>query len=382
MPESMEKTASAWNYEIRENDASGHTVRLSGRISIETASECLKQLTSELKKTALPLSFDLTDITVLDDYGALVLFELKHALKIPDAEFRIINPPEAYKKTLSLVNFDFDERCSVTSGRLKSNIIVEFGAATIGALAGVRFMIAFIGSIALAVVNVIRRPRSLRGQDTVTYMKTTGVDALPVVALISFLLGLIIAFMSSLQLKQFGANIYVASLVSMAMVSELGPIMTAIVVAGRTGSAYAAEIATMKISEEIDALFSMGFNPTLFLVIPRLVASFITIPLLTVFANFFGIAGGLLIGVALLDLTASAYINQTIDTLTIFELMWGLMKSCVFAILISGVGCLKGFQAKGGASAVGHAATAAVVNSIFLIILFDSMFAVIRSYIG
>ncbi len=378
----MKKTASAWNYEIKENEGSGNIVRLSGRLSIDTAAECLKQLTSELKKTALPIYFDLTDISMLDDYGALVLFELKHALKIPDAEFRIINPPEAYKKTLSLVNFDFNERCSVNGGRMRSNIIVELGGATIEALAGIRFMIAFIGSIALAVTEVIKRPRSLRGQDTVTYMKTTGVDALPVVALISFLLGLIIAFMSSLQLQQFGANIYVASLVAMAMVSELGPIMTAIVVAGRTGSAYAAEIATMKISEEIDALFSMGFNPTLFLVIPRLLASFITIPLLTVFANIFGIAGGMLIGITLLDLTAGAYITQTIDALSVFELMWGLMKSCVFAILIAGVGCLKGFQAKGGASAVGHAATAAVVNSIFLIILFDSMFAVIRSYMG
>ncbi|MFP4225275.1 MAG: MlaE family lipid ABC transporter permease subunit [Desulfobacterales bacterium] len=378
----MTKTASAWNYEIKENEGSEYIVRLSGRLSIDTAAECLKQLTSELKKTALPIYFDLTDISMLDDYGALVLFELKHSLKIPSAEFRIINPPEAYKKTLSLVNFDFDERCSVNGGRMRSNIIVEFGAAAIEAFTGIRFMIAFIGAIALSVIEIIKRPRSLRGQDTVTYMKTTGVDALPVVALISFLLGLIIAFMSSLQLQQFGANIYVASLVAMAMVSELGPIMTAIVVAGRTGSAYAAEIATMKISEEIDALFSMGFNPTLFLVIPRLVASFITIPLLTVFANIFGIAGGLLIGITLLDLNTGAYISQTIDALTVFELLWGLMKSCVFAILIAGVGCLKGFQAKGGASAVGHAATAAVVNSIFLIILFDSMFAVIRSYIG
>lgn len=378
----MKQNTSGWNYEIRENKGSGHIVRLSGRFSIDTAAESLKQLSAELKKISLPLYFDLTDVSVLDDYGALVLFELKHNLKIPDAEFSIINPPEAYKKTLSLVNFDFDERCSVTNGGLRKNIIVELGAATIETLSGIRFMISFIGAIALSVIDVLKRPRSLRGHDTVTYMKTTGVDALPVVALISFLLGLIIAFMSSLQLKQFGANIYVASLVAMAMVSELGPIMTAIVVAGRTGSAYAAEIATMKISEEIDALFTMGFNPTLFLVIPRLLASLITIPLLTVFANFFGIAGGLLIGIAMLDLTAGAYITQTIDALTVFELMWGLMKSCVFAILISGVGCLKGFQAKGGASAVGHAATAAVVNSIFLIILFDSMFAVIRSYIG
>ena len=378
----MVKNDSAWDYSITANDAGGHIVRLSGSLSIETASDCLKTLTAALKKTAPPVYFDLAHISVLDDYGALVLFELKHALKIPDNQFQIINPPQSYKKTLSLVNFDFDERCSVISGQPKTNIIVGFGAATIEALANIKFLIAFIGAIALSILQVFKRPRSLRGHDTITYMKTTGVDALPVVALISFLLGLIIAFMSSLQLKQFGANIYVASLVAMAMVSELGPIMTAIVVAGRTGSAYAAEIATMKISEEIDALFTMGFDPTLFLVIPRLIASFITIPLLTVFANFFGIAGGLLIGITMLDLTAGAYITQTIDTLTIFELLWGLMKSCVFAVLISGVGCLKGFQAKGGASAVGNAATAAVVNSIFLIILFDSMFAVIRSYIG
>ncbi len=370
------------DYKISANNGGGYTVRLGGNLSIETASESLKRLYSELKKASPPFYFDLTDIAVLDDYGALVLFELKHHLKISESDFHIVNPPETYKKTLSLVNFDFNARCSVTFGQPKNNIIVEFGAATIEALSNVKFMVSFIGAITLSLKNVLKRPKSLRGQDTINYMKATGVDALPVVALISFLLGLIIAFMSSLQLKQFGANIYVASLVAMAMVSELGPIMTAIVVAGRTGSAYAAEIATMKISEEIDALFSMGFNPTLFLVIPRLVAAIITIPLLTVFANFFGIAGGLLIGIAMLDLTAGAYITQTIDTLTIFELCWGLMKSLVFAILISVVGCLKGFQAQGGASAVGHAATAAVVNSIFLIILFDSVFAVIRSYIG
>jgi phospholipid/cholesterol/gamma-HCH transport system permease protein len=243
-------------------------------------------------------------------------------------------------------------------------------------------MVAFIGAMAISVAEVFRRPRSLRVSDTITHMKSTGVDALPVVALISFLLGLIIAFLSSLQLQQFGANIYISALVAMAMVSELGPIMTAIVVSGRTGSAYAAEIATMKISEEIDALFAMGFDPTLFLVIPRLIASMITIPLLTVFANIFGIAGGLLIGVGMLNLTAGAYITQTIETLTLFELSWGLMKSLVFAVLIAGVGCLKGFQARGGAAAVGQAATSAVVTSIFLIILVDSLFAIIRSYIG
>ena len=375
-------TAPACSFDISENPDGGYTIRLKGRLSIETASKSLEELLHTLRKKTRPFYFDLTDIAALDDYGALVLFEVKHQLKIPDADFHMINPPETYKKTLSLVNFDFDERCAVATGRRRSNVIVDLGAGTLDALSMVKFLVSFIGAIALALVEVFKRPRALRINDTVAHMKSTGVDALPVVGLISFLLGLIIAFLSALQLKQFGANIYVASLVAMAMVSELGPIMTAIVVSGRTGSAFAAEIATMKISEEIDALVAMCFNPTLFLVIPRLIASFITIPLLTVFANFFGIAGGLLIGVALLRLSTGAYINQTIEALTLFELFWGLMKSCVFAVLISGIGCLKGFQARGGAAAVGQAATSAVVTSIFFIILFDSLFAIIRSYIG
>jgi len=211
-------------------------------------------------------------------------------------------------------------------------------------------------------------------------MEKTGVNALPIVGLISFLLGLVIAFMSSLQLQQFGANIYVASLVSVAMVSELGPIMTAIVVAGRSGSAFAAEIGTMKISEEIDALVTMGFDPTLFIVVPRIIASIIVVPLLTLFSDLFAIAGGLVVGVFMLDLTMNSYINQTLKTLTLFEVSWGLTKSVVFATLIAWIGCLRGFQTRGGADAVGNAATSAVVSSIFLIILFDSIFAVFRSF--
>ena len=200
--------------------------------------------------------------------------------------------------------------------------------------------------------------------------------------MISFLLGLIIAFMSSMQLKQFGANIYVASLVALAMVSELGPIMTAIVVAGRTGSAFAAEIGTMKISEEIDALFTMGFDPTLFLVVPRMIALIIVLPILTLFSDVFAIAGGLVIGVLMLELSPGAYIAQTIETLGMTEIIWSFVKSIIFAALISWVACLRGFQARGGAASVGNAATSAVVSSIFLIILFDSVFAVIRSYWG
>jgi len=199
------------------------------------------------------------------------------------------------------------------------------------------------------------------------------------VCLLGFLLVRVIAFMSSLQLEQFGANAFVASLVSIGMVSELGPIITAIVVAGRSGSAFAAEIGTMKISEEIDALVTLGLDPTLFLVVPRMIAAVIVVPLLTLFADVFAIAGGLFVGVFMLDLTVGTYMTQTIKVLTLFELCWGSSKSVVFALLIAWIGCLRGFQTRGGADAVGNSATSAVVSSIFLIILFDSFFAVLRS---
>jgi len=212
-------------------------------------------------------------------------------------------------------------------------------------------------------------------------MKRAGVEGLPIVGLINFLLGLIIAFMSSLQLKQFGANIYVASLVGVAMVSELGPIMTAIIVAGRSGSAFAAEIGTMKVNEEVDALVTMGFDPTRFLAIPKVLAAMLVVPVLTLYADFFGIAGGLVVGVLGLDLTVYTYIQETMKVLTIASIVKSMIKSVVFAMLISGIGCQRGFQVRGGAEAVGSATTSAVVAAIFLIIVMDSAFAILFTYI-
>jgi phospholipid/cholesterol/gamma-HCH transport system permease protein len=164
------------------------------------------------------------------------------------------------------------------------------------------------------------------------------------------------------------------------MTRELGPIMTAIIVAGRSGSSFAAEIGTMKISEEVDALSTMGINPNLFLVLPRVIAACLVVPILTLFSDLFAIAGGLLVGVTMLDLTVSGYTNQTINTLTLFDVFWGVFKSGIFALLISCTGCLKGFQVKGGAAGVGKATTSAVVISIFLIVLSDSLLVVILRY--
>lgn len=368
-------------FEITEANDGTLSILLSGHLNIKTAAPILNSLTAALKNKPLTaVTINLKNVSRIDDYGALVLYEIKNDVIPQNVDFHLLNPPDILQTQLEQMANGHAESPRQPDSSLSSKFILQTGESSIDTLRSIKEFIDFIGAIVLAVMRFFKTPKSLRTNDIIGYMKTTGVDGLPVVAMISFLIGLIMAFMSSLQLQQFGANIYVASLVALSMVSELGPIMTAIIVSGRSGSAYAAEISAMKISEEIDALVTMGFDPVLFLAIPRMIAAIIVIPLLTMFANLFAISGGLLIGITMLDLSASSYINQTLHSLKLFELCWGLSKSFVFAIIISGVGCLRGFQAKGGASAVGQAATSAVVTSIFLIVLFDSIFAVIRSY--
>ena len=368
-------------YEISEPNNGEFVIHLKGSIDLENSASILAQLHLLVKnKSPASLAIDLENVTYFDDFGTLVLIELKNAMTERDGRFQIVDHKGRAKDILNLVDFDTFEECALTERKRSENIIARLGDETLTQADNFRFLVSFLGSVCLAFIRVCLHPKSLRVNDTIACMEKTGVNALPIVGLISFLLGLVIAFMSSLQLRQFGANIYVASLVALAMVSELGPIMTAIVVAGRSGSAFAAEIGTMKISEEIDALVTMGIDPTLFIVIPRIIASVIVIPLLTLFSDLFAIAGGMVVGVFMLDLTVNSYINQTLKTLTLFEVSWGMMKSVVFAFLIVWIGCLRGFRTRGGADAVGNAATSAVVSSVFLIILFDSIFAVLRSY--
>jgi phospholipid/cholesterol/gamma-HCH transport system permease protein len=211
-------------------------------------------------------------------------------------------------------------------------------------------------------------------------MEKVGVDGLGIVALISFLLGLIMAFMSSLQLQPFGANIYVANLVAVAMVKELGPIMTAILVAGRSGSAFAAEIGTMKVNEEVDALQVMGYDPLVFLAMPKVLAAVLTVPLLTIFADLVAILGGLTVGVVGMGFTVQAYVQQTLKTLYAIDILTGSLKAAVFAVLIAGIGCQRGFKVRGGAESVGTQTTSAVVSAMFLIIVADSIFAIVLHY--
>lgn len=379
MPKALPDVSTSYKLVTSADGAIG--IQFIGRIDHVRAAALIKRLKDEIADHApIKVTADLNRITYFDDFGVLVLSELRNFLNERKIPFNLIQPPPKPGEVLALFNFSEPSTCPFPEPKKRDSLIIRLGEGFIGQLYNIRFLVSFLGSAAICMMQVAMQPKKLRINETLLLIQKTGVDAVPIVGLISFLLGLIMAFVSSIQLAQFGASIYVASLVALAMVSELGPIMTAIVVAGRSGSAFAAEIGTMRISDEVDALFTMGISPTLFLVVPRIVAAVIVVPLLTLFADLFAIFGGLVISVSMLDLTISTYISQTIKALNIFEFSWGLMKSVVFAALIAWIGCLRGFQVRGGASEVGNAATSAVVSAIFLIILFDSIFAVIRSY--
>jgi len=356
-------------------------VSLAGDLDVHTCETILDQFTATLAPD-LPHSLvvDLGRVERIDDFGVGVLACVMNKVTKRGGNFSLINLSATTDETMAFHHFDQLCLPALIPKRPPLDILTRLGEKTLELLGGYLNVLTFLGACGVACWKAIRNPRSLRGHDLVEAIQTTGVDALPIVGLISFLLGLIMAFMSAVQLQQFGANVYVASLVSLSMTRELGPIMTCILVAGRSGSAYASEIGSMRISEEIDALATMGFDPHLFLVVPRLIAALLVVPLLTLFSDLFAILGGLLIGVTMLDLTVHSYLTKTVETLQPFDVLWGVGKSAFFALLIAWTGCLKGFEVRGGPAAVGRATTSAVVTGIFLIILADSIFAVILRY--
>ena len=224
--------------------------------------------------------------------------------------------------------------------------------------------------------------RGLKWGNAVHQMVLTGFNALPIVSLIAFFVGMVLAFQGAYQLEKFGAGYFVAALVGVSMTRELGPLITAILVAGRSGSAFAAEIGTMKISEEIDALEAMGLNSVKYLVVPKYLAMLAMMPCLTVISDLAGLLGGAVFGMYQLDQTFSLYILATRDALVMRDISTGLVKSVVFGFIITQVGCYEGFAVEGGAEGVGKATTSSVVISIFLIIVADLAFTALFYYTG
>jgi phospholipid/cholesterol/gamma-HCH transport system permease protein len=260
--------------------------------------------------------------------------------------------------------------------------VEHVGAEAVGLVAGVEETLSFVGRMTVASLRLVRMKARLRGSDLWLLIQQVGVEALPIVTLVSFLLGVILAFVGAIQLKQFGAQIYVANLVGVAMTREMGALMTAILMAGRTGAAFAAELGTMKVTQELDALTTAGFSVLEFLVLPRVLALVLMMPLLCLYADIVGILGGAVIGVGMLDLSWTMYFGQTIHALRLGDTAGGVFKCAVYGGLIAFAGCFRGLEAGSSASAVGRAATSAVVTSLVAIIVACGAFAFLFYVLG
>jgi phospholipid/cholesterol/gamma-HCH transport system permease protein len=354
---------------------------LSGRLDLAG----LASLTAEMERLwevqrPKTLRLDLAGVDYLDSAGGLALAACGREAARRGVPLTFVNLSPAAQGIKELIDRTELDRPPLIPAQRRQSLVERAGEIGLAVKDDAYQVVSFLGDFLGACVRAARHPRLLRWGEVLIYMEKVGVDGLGIVALISFLLGLIMAFMSSLQLQPFGANIYVANLVAVAMVKELGPIMTAILVAGRSGSAFAAEIGTMKVNEEVDALSVMGYDPLVFLALPKVLAAVLTVPLLTLFADLVAILGGLTVGVVGMGFTVQAYVQQTLKTLYAADILTGCLKAAVFAVLIAGIGCQRGFKVRGGAESVGTETTSAVVSAMFLIIVADSIFAIVLHY--
>ena len=357
-------------------------VDLSGEFGLKNLTAFTGDIKREISSQKVQnIAIDFSKVCYLDSAAALAFVQIEKEAAAQKITCRLINLNAEAKGIFSVIHGDALTRLPFKSEKSHEGLIRQVGQASLVLARDFVNFVTFIGDLLFALAHTLRHPRSLRGKDVLFYVQRAGVDGLPIVAMIGALMGLIMAFMSYLQFKQFGANIYVPALVSFAMIKELGPIMTAILVAGRSGSAFAAEIGTMVVNEEVDALQTMGFDPIRFLAVPKVLACVIVVPILTIYADLAGILGGMTIGVTTLDLTVKTYITQSIKTIQVFDVVTSLIKAAVFAGLISTIGCQRGFQVRAGAQDVGKFTTSAVVAAIFLIVVADSIFAVMLYYI-
>ena len=274
------------------------------------------------------------------------------------------------------------EKQGARAGASRPSLLVRIGKATLAVASEAQQFLGFLGDSTVSIGRFMLGRARYRRVDLLIEIQDAGVRALPIVTLISFLVGLIMAFVGAVSLQQFGAGIYVANMVAVAMAREMGAMMTAIIMAGRTGSAYAAQLGTMNVSQEIDALTTMGIPPLDFLVLPRILALSLMMPLLAVYSDFIGILGGVVVGTGMLDLSVVQYWEQTKQAITMTDFATGVGKSVVFGVLVALAGCLEGIRSGKSASAVGDAATGAAVSAIVYVIVADGIFAVVFHVLG
>jgi len=337
-----------------------------------------RELESQPLASGAIRQIDVSKVTALDSAGAQLLLQ---AAPAPDA---IVGLADRFRGLVQRV-VDAEEAINQAPvPHLPSGSIAQLeniGQRTVDVGLKIYELLGFFGLCIVAMGKVLMRPWTLDLRATVHHLQNTGLNALPIVGLLAFLVGVVVAFMGALQLRKFSAEIFTVDLVGISLLRELGVLFAAIMVAGRSGSAFTAQIGTMQINEEVDAMRAIGLDPVSILVVPRIVALMIALPLLTIYANLVGLAGGAVISFAVLDISFTVFLEQLSGAIDLTTLMIGLSKAPIFAAAIAIIGCFEGFKVGGSAASVGRRTTTSVVESIFVVILIDAAFAMALSWL-
>lgn len=358
-------------------------LELGGSITIDDAAALWKRVseTVGLIQAEKAVTIELGGIQVIDGACMALLVQFRTDLRARRIACEFSGGNSEVRRIVDLYG-GRSKRRAKRPRRRPVSAVEQVGAATIAVLDEVKQMLDFVGRLVASSLHVLRHPRSLNLRDVGLTAERAGADAAPIVLLINFLIGFVMAYQSSAQLKQFGASIYVADLVGVSMTRELGPLMTAIIICGRSGAAFAAELGTMKVSEEVDALRTLGFLPQPYLVIPRMLGLILVAPILVLLADAIGIAGGGVVAAINLDITPTAFLAQLQGAVRAKDIISGVIKGVVFCAAIALISCQQGLATSGGAEGVGRRTTSAVVSILFALILLDALFTVMLAVFG
>lgn len=324
------------------------------------------------------MTIDGSRVEALDTAGAWMLHKLMQQLAAEGGVSRVLDLRPEFAKLLAAVEAQSSDPTKTPAAvpmPAPSSLAALGRTAATGVQQSID-LLAFVGECAVALAKCIAHPSRLRGRPILYNLRSAGVEALPIVGLLSFLLGIVVAYQGADQLRRYGANIFVADLIGFSMLREFAPLITAIIIAGRSGSAYTAQIGTMAVTEEIDAMRTIGMVPLDVLVLPKIIALTIALPLLTVFADVLGVFGGMIMARAQLGVDFGDFLDRFVIAISVTAYLIGICKAPIFAVIISVVGCFQGFRTSGGADSVGRQTTRSVVQSIFLVIVADALLSV------
>ena len=359
------------SYTLQHADSGDLVVALGGSWTLHSNAPAPDKIETAMDASVGRLAFASEE---LEDWDTTLLIFLKTLIisgRQRQYEINLTGLPSGVQRLLTLSEAVPEKTTYAKTAR--EFLVTRIGRLTIDLFTQFREMVSFTGEIVLACFALFSGRSPFKSRDFFYFVQACGAESLPIVSLIAVLVGVILSFVGAVQLQMFGAQIYVANLVGLGMVLEMGALMSGVIIAGRIGAAYAAQLGTMQVNEEIDALRTMGISPVGFLVLPRMLALMLMLPLLCIYADMMGILGGSIIGVTMLDLSLTEYLEQTRKTLHLSQCAQGLLKSAVFGVLIGHAGCLRGMQCGRSALAVGEATTSAVVTSIVLIVVSDSI---------